>query len=780
VYTAVYLPLCGRHRLVKMGYRSTYIEWFLLLLMHARIYCNSDELTSKSEGSIIKPHLNVPAAPQNVKAVQVGRREVFVTWEMHESHRIQNLTHRVFYAPVEDRIQWKSIDVSSSQEAIIGGLTQGETYTIRVSAVSRQGQGHKSHPVTVFIQHRDDCFECKSDEETNFHCNCTYETLEETCKEVCGFKCRNIKGLHQTDGCKDGCITGWYGRYCNMSCPDMCLGCDEVTGHCTTCMSHGTGPYCNETCPAGLHGESCNKLCPTHCNRCLNQSYCNECKTGRYGTSCESLCHPDCMTCIDDPQKCTSCIPGKFLDTGNVCLNCTENCLSCTGRDNCMKCKIGTYGLKCEMVCPPNCVYCDSSDQCHKCVPDRHGDRCECNSKCRNVREQCDTGEVCQKGCPPMKMGIYCNHSCPKSCYKCDQLTGACLTCANGLYGPNCNQTCGHCKRNKQGAIQCTKQTGKCEDCTSGWYGWRCNESCSIGCQTPSCDRFTGNCDPCVTGFHGPRCSNECSKNCYNVSITGCDKQSGYCIHGCNPGWYNEFCQSPCSATCVDDLCKQDTGVCLLGCVDGFTGDTCSLSTHREYLISLDVRQIGAQNVLIQWDKLNFTDIVLESVKRVVLNHKMSGTTAVDVHIVSDWKTRTHFLLRDVDLNNKHTFQLVVLFELLSQSSIISKPAEFELVPRASDESMLHLTADIEVYDVQQVQEYVDYYRYVTRCTRVTEEYIINPHQYNKIKTQEIKCNDTSKSAVVATEITFFMDSNTNRKLVVTDDKILTWIMAHF
>ncbi|KAK3607542.1 hypothetical protein CHS0354_025799 [Potamilus streckersoni] len=60
----------------------------------------------------------------------------------------------------------------------------------------------------------------------------------------------------------------------------------------------------------------------------------------------------------------------------------------------------------------------------------------------------------------------------------------------------------------------------------------------------------------------------------------------------------------------------------------------------------------------------------------------MSGTTAVDVNDVSEWKTSTHFLLRDIELNKRHTFQLVVLFELRSQSPIISKPAKFELVPR--------------------------------------------------------------------------------------------------
>ncbi|KAK3584636.1 hypothetical protein CHS0354_003920 [Potamilus streckersoni] len=675
--------------------------------------------------------------------------------------------HRVWYSPVEDGDQWQSLNTSGSTTAIIGGLSQDEIYMIRVSSVSPLGQGPTSDPVMVTIQALDDCLQCKLEAEIGFYCNCSSKILEETCMDMCRFRCKNTQWFEPIVGCLDDCITGWYGQYCNMSCPGMCLECDKVTGKCVTCISQWAGSYCNKTCPEGLYGENCSMSCSTHCNRCLNDSYCNECKSGRYGESCQELCHPNCLTCIEEPQKCTSCILGKFLEIGSVCLDCPENCVSCSGRDKCIECKTGNYGPKCEFKCPPNCITCTSSDQCNKCVPLRHGNKCQCNSRCANVKKQCETGEVCQNGCPPLKMGIYCNHSCPQNCYKCDQLTGLCLTCVNGFYGTTCNQTCGHCKRNSKGGTQCKRHTGKCEECMSGWHGWRCNESCSTGCRTSHCDRFTGKCDSCMTGYYGPQCKEECNKNCYNVTMTGCeqqtgfcklcangfygyscsetcvnycgiypcdketgicekcpnglygekcnkrcnprchdsntttdlcDRESGYCIQGCNPGWYNEFCQSSCSATCMDNLCKQDTGLCLLGCVHGFNGDTCSQNIHEEYLLSLDVRQIGAKRVLIQWDKLNLTDAELESVKRVVLNHKIQSSTTVDGIDVTDCKTRNYFLLQDVDVNNKHTFQLVVLFELRWKSPIISKPVEFVLEPRAPDQSILHLTTDVEIY----------------------------------------------------------------------------------
>ncbi|KAK3607540.1 hypothetical protein CHS0354_025797 [Potamilus streckersoni] len=818
-----------------MGIRGNccgfHMERLLLLLMNLALYCAVDKPNSEFAGS----DMELPAVPQNVTAVQVGKDQVLVTWmTIPRYDGIQSLSHVVMYASVDKGDQptelWKTINVTDSQAVIIWGLEIDKTYTIRVSSVNLLGQGPISQPAMITIKVIDDCIHCKPEETTSSVCKCSSEFVEEKCKDVCHIWCRDTQSFDPTNGCLSGCIRGWYGQYCNISCSDICQECDQVTGQCITCLSNGTGPYCNETCEPGLYGVRCELSCPTVCSRCLNESFCTECKGGRYGESCQKMCHSECLSCVDDPHKCTLCKPGKFLYDGNMCLECPENCMTCIERDKCLECKNGKYGHKCDMPCPKNCVSCASSDQCYECVRHRHGERCECNSNCRNAIGHCDTGEVCQKGCRPYRMGVYCNHSCPANCYECDQVTGVCLACDSGFYGPDCNQSCGRCKRNTKGAIQCDRQTGKCEDCMNGWYGWRCNESCSTTCRTTSCDRYTGkcedcmngwfgwrcdkscstkcqsvscdrvtgNCDLCETGYFGLQCTEECNQNCLNVNVTGCDKQtgfcnicadgffdnrcnetcinycganpcdkltgvcqrcpsgfygekcekrcnvnchaseitknvcdrdSGYCVQGCNAKWYNEFCQSPCSATCVEDRCHQDSGVCLLGCVTGFTGDTCSLSIYREYLIALDVRQIGAQKVLIQWDKLNLTDIELESVKRVVLNHKMSGTTAVDAHDVSNWKTRTHFLLRDVDLNNKHTFQLVVLFELRSQSPIISSPADFELEPRASDESMLHLTADVEIY---------------------------------------------------ATEIKFFKDNDVRRKLVVTDVKVLTWIMAHF
>lgn len=44
----------------------------------------------------------------------------------------------------------------------------------------------------------------------------------------------------------------------------------------------------------------------------------------------------------------------------------------------------------------------------------------------------------------------------------------------------------------------------------------------------------------CPAGFYGHACQESCSTNC-NVSGT-CDKVTGQCIGGCQPGWKESKC----------------------------------------------------------------------------------------------------------------------------------------------------------------------------------------------------------------------------------------------
>lgn len=44
----------------------------------------------------------------------------------------------------------------------------------------------------------------------------------------------------------------------------------------------------------------------------------------------------------------------------------------------------------------------------------------------------------------------------------------------------------------------------------------------------------------CEDGTYGYNCTNNCSGHCLNNSI--CNKQTGHCDRGCNPGYTNRNC----------------------------------------------------------------------------------------------------------------------------------------------------------------------------------------------------------------------------------------------
>lgn len=44
----------------------------------------------------------------------------------------------------------------------------------------------------------------------------------------------------------------------------------------------------------------------------------------------------------------------------------------------------------------------------------------------------------------------------------------------------------------------------------------------------------------CLEGYHGKNCLNRCSVNCKLTNR--CDRYTGQCIEGCNPGWIGDTC----------------------------------------------------------------------------------------------------------------------------------------------------------------------------------------------------------------------------------------------
>ena len=46
----------------------------------------------------------------------------------------------------------------------------------------------------------------------------------------------------------------------------------------------------------------------------------------------------------------------------------------------------------------------------------------------------------------------------------------------------------------------------------------------------------------CEDGYFGDMCTQKCSENCNQAGI--CNKTTGVCLDGCQPGWMGDFCDS--------------------------------------------------------------------------------------------------------------------------------------------------------------------------------------------------------------------------------------------
>ncbi|XP_035829614.1 vascular endothelial growth factor receptor 2 [Aplysia californica] len=278
------------------------------------------------------------------------------------------------------------------------------------------------------------------------------------------------------------------------------------------------------------------------------------CPSYRYGHKCLK----SCGHCYDD-KPCN-------IVTGV----CTDGCIA------------GFKGEKCNSGCDPNSYGKDCNRTCGNCRPPR-----TCNEM---------TG-LCPAGCDRGYIGRYCHDEC-----------------GPGFYGMDCADTCGHCVGNST----CHHVTGEClEGCEPGWSGPFCDNNSTVlpGCHTGvygencqhtcgrclkgACDHVTGVCKGgCARGFRGDVCKEECShgqfgENCSQSCghcrhASSCDPVNGICEKGCLAGWQGVFCLDNCTAGtygedckflcahCKDgDGCDSVTGACSEGCEEGWSGEKC-------------------------------------------------------------------------------------------------------------------------------------------------------------------------------------------------------------
>ena len=204
-------------------------------------------------------------------------------------------------------------------------------------------------------------------------------------------------------------------RTCFDDKPNTCVNCRAghfwESGVCTQCPAK-KGKPADTTIPETDQTEADCKDCHPSCNTCgaSTENDCASCAAGYWwsGTGygvlgkCEScpksrgksqdvepyfitstsaetctifcdLCNSGCLTCSESSSGCVSCIPGKYLAGDQKCLDCPENCQSCTAADKCEVCHPNfeltldsKSCLKCQIK---NCGECKSDPfKCTKCA----------------------------------------------------------------------------------------------------------------------------------------------------------------------------------------------------------------------------------------------------------------------------------------------------------------------------------------------------------------------------------------------------------------------------
>ncbi|XP_033751454.1 multiple epidermal growth factor-like domains protein 6 [Pecten maximus] len=434
------------------------------------------------------------------------------------------------------------------------------------------------------------------------------------CSENCagdGHPCNNETGV-----CLNGCNEGWHSNHCDSKCNETCVICDNDQGIC-------------KSCDLGYWGIQCENLCPDNCKLCnITSGACFICEKGYIGPNCTDACR-NCKEeqCQLDTGICiVGCKEGWF---GDACSQrCPPGCLSCDNPESCQECLPGLTGNLCKQKCPQKCKECFYDDfteevHCESCISsyDVEEKSCECtNSKCKEYEtdtkrcksceqgwfpymhsccpcSSCDQGQgICQRinkcsdGCgtnPKSSEISGCSTKCAVSnCDWCEvNSTGSenCLMCSEGWYPTihGCQSCSSHCAG---AGRKCDNISGIClQGCRHGWHGGRCLTRCNEHCA--QCNEKLGLCETCDSGFWGDECENTCEEGCKQCTSTMaecgsdktyCNRTSGYCLYGCNPGLFGETCDTHCKR-CKLDKCDQENGQCLSGCIKGWKGLHCDV-----------------------------------------------------------------------------------------------------------------------------------------------------------------------------------------------------------
>ncbi|KAH0570842.1 Cysteine-rich membrane protein 2 [Spironucleus salmonicida] len=332
---------------------------------------------------------------------------------------------------------------------------------------------------------------------------CNDEDLCET-KEFCklqtwGNKCRSC--LANCQICKDAttcdlCVEGYYfeNGKCNP-CQSQCKTCENKTS-CLSCNDgldlSGIKQCIEQLCTVSkpcVEGQFCELIdsgnkctkCNASCKTCSASTTCDSCETGLDLSTSKKCVENQCS----DTHQCTKSHFCQNLETGNICKNCSENCLSCTDSNTCTSCNSAFYlDSKVCKKCPQFCMECSPNGTCSKC---QQNSRLSSGSQC--VADACNDSQKCTEGefCTLQDAGNICT-KCNASCKTCSAST-TCASCQDGFdissskkcVNNQCSDThqCqknNFCQKLETGNL-CRACPANCETCTEANTCSKCAEN---------------------------------------------------------------------------------------------------------------------------------------------------------------------------------------------------------------------------------------------------------------------------------------------------------------
>jgi len=265
-----------------------------------------------------------------------------------------------------------------------------------------------------------------------------------------------LYGLSSKNNCNCVCEVGFYGPFCNLTCPKNDQ--DFVCSNYGTCIVQNNQAFCN--CDTGYEGDDCaTQVCSGNGNLVNGKCVCSTEENTNYpryvGKECEVQCPTNCThgfphddgnstcsckcyagykgeTCAECADN--SCALNATCQTDGVCAcnntkhDITTFCTSCTGNfvyPDCSKCSTAFYGANCDKTCQCNGFACNQETGACICPDELGGSSCECTCK-GMIGGKCENNErFCV--CEPDRCGKNCENNCDPTYGSCENFQCVCV-----------------------------------------------------------------------------------------------------------------------------------------------------------------------------------------------------------------------------------------------------------------------------------------------------------------------------------------------------------------